>query len=129
MSRKLKEMDVEATDKQISKKLTDLKTYYATQRRMVEAGKPGSGAGAEDGYESSCKFYESLQFLNESLTPRETISNAYKVNNPPSEKSTKKMKQAETESLQSIVSRVRSTSWLIKSQNKQRNLTKITLFL
>ena len=87
----LSESGITATIKQVTKKLTDLKTYYGAQRRMVESSKT-SGAGTSDVFTSSWKFYETLSFLNDSFTPRETKSNAstYNTNNPPSNKAAKK---------------------------------------
>lgn len=39
MSSKLKELGVEATEKQISKKISDLKIYYGTQKHLTEGSK------------------------------------------------------------------------------------------
>ena len=110
MSEKLGEIGVTATDKHISKKLVDLKNYYGAQRRMVEGSK-ASGAGADDVYCSPWKFFDALQFLSDAFTPRKTISNVsdasdcvYAASNPPSTKSSKKMRDNENEYLKNIMS-------------------------
>ena len=71
----LKENEITASIKQISKKLTDLKNYYGGQRRLIESSK-SSGAGTDEVYVSQWKFYENLQFLNDAFTTRKTKSNA-----------------------------------------------------
>ena len=61
MENTLKDNGITATLKQIEKKLTDLKNYYGSQKRIIESSK-SSGAGADEVYMSPWKFYESLEF-------------------------------------------------------------------
>ena len=55
--------------KDTAHKIVDLRNYYGAQRRIVEACKKG-GAGANEIYESKWKFFNQLNFLNDSLIPR-----------------------------------------------------------
>ena len=106
----LKENEITASIKQISKKLTDLKNYYGCQRRLIESSK-SSRAGTDEVYVSQWKFYESLQFLNDVFTPRKTKSNAddeddnspYADTKPPSSKSNKKIAQAQNNELHKVM--------------------------
>ncbi|XP_066924631.1 uncharacterized protein [Clytia hemisphaerica] len=118
---KLGENGITATSKQVNKKLTDLRTYYGAQRRMVEGSKDGTGKGTATLYVSPWKFFDSLHFLRDSFTPRQTTSNApkdlvgssgstsavnisaYNENNAPSAKSLKLMKDAETKNLHQVM--------------------------
>ena len=105
----LKENEITASIKQISKKLTDLKNYYGCQRRLIESSK-SSRVGTDEVYVSQWKFYESLQFLNDAFTPRKTKSNAddeddnspYADTKPPS-KSNKKIAQAQNNELHKVM--------------------------
>ena len=63
--------NIVADPKQIGKKLSDLKNYYGAQRRLVESSK-SSGAGTDQVYVSNWKFFDQLNFLNDSFTPRQT---------------------------------------------------------
>ena len=90
--------DIPATVKQITKKLTDLKNYFGAQSRMME-GSRKSGAGADEVFSSSWKFYDSIHFLSDAFTPRKTQCNAIEIETgktyenakQPSAKSEKKM--------------------------------------
>eukprot|EP00794_Sanderia_malayensis_P011516 gene11516-biopygen9186 len=61
------------TVKQIQDKITNLRNYYAAERRKIEASQK-SGAGTANVYISSWKFYAQLQFLQDALIPRDTAS-------------------------------------------------------
>ena len=105
----LKENEITASIKQISKKLTDLKNYYGGQRRLTESS-TSSGAGTDEVYVSQWEFYENLQFLNDAFTPRKTKSNADEDDNspyadakPPSSKSNKKIAQAQNNELHKVM--------------------------
>ena len=71
---KLSEHDVSVTIKQISDKLTSLRTYYGAEKRKVESSKR-SGAGRKDLQFSKWRFFEHLHFLADSFPPRKTESN------------------------------------------------------
>jgi len=104
MENTLIERDITANVKQISKKITDLKNYYGSLRRMIESSK-SSGGGTEEVYVSPWKFYESLEFLSDAFTPRKTKSNANEDadSNPPSAKVSKKLDQAQTNDLHKVM--------------------------
>lgn len=71
---KLKEHDVDVTCKQIADKLGGLRTYFGAEKRKIESSAK-SGAGRHELYFSKWRFYESLVFLADSFTPRQTESN------------------------------------------------------
>ena len=106
----LKENEITASIKQISKKLTDLKNYFGNQGRLIESWK-SCGAGKDEVYVSQRKFYENLQFLNDAFTPRKTKSNAddeddnspYADAKPLSSKSNKKIAQAQNNELHKVM--------------------------
>jgi len=110
MERTLNENGLVATVKQIGKKITDLKNYYGAQRRMTENSK-ASGAGTDEVYTSSWKFFGHLHFLSDAFTPRRTKSNAeitddtspYDVTKPPSAKSTRKTVVSQNEDLHKVM--------------------------
>jgi len=104
MENTLIERDITANVKQISKKITDLKNYYGSLRRMIESSK-SSGGGTEEVYVSPWKFYESLEFLSDAFTPRKTKSNANEDadSNPPSAKVSKKLAQDQTNELHKVM--------------------------
>ena len=124
---KLKENGIIAMIKQISKKLTKLKNYYGVQRKMTENSK-ASGAGTDDVFVSSWKFFEYLHFLSDVFTPRRTQSNTevnesnsiYEIDNPPSAKSSKKINNAQTEGLHKIISSATTALERIASKPTQR---------
>lgn len=128
----LKNHEIQASIKQISKKLTDLKNYYGGQRRMIENSK-SSGAGADDVYLSPWKFYESLEFLNDAFTPRKTKSNGfdepdddspYAEAKPPSSKSSKKMALAQQNELHKVMSTAASALESVISSRKDQPISK-----
>lgn len=105
---KLKECGIIASTKHIAKKLTDLKNYYGAQKRLTTASK-SSGVGTDEVFVSPWKFYDHLNFLSDSFTPRATQSNAqnispYNVDNPPSAKAARKMLTAQSESADKLMS-------------------------
>ena len=106
----LKENEITASIKLISRKLTNLKNYYGSQRRLIESSK-SSGAGIDEVYVSQWKFYENLQFLNDAFTHRKTKSNAddeddispYADAKPLSSKSNKKIAEAQNNELHKVM--------------------------
>ena len=74
---------------------------------MEEETSKVSGSGTDCLYASSCRFYVSLHFLKDNLTPRPTgINNIeqdieeqtiYPIDNSPSEKSARKIQYSEDE--------------------------------
>ena len=104
----LKENEITASVKQISKKLTDLKNYYGGQRKLIESWK-SSGAGTDEVYVGQWKFYENLQ--HDAFTPRKIKSNVdddddnspYADAKPPSSKSNKKIAQAQNNELYKVM--------------------------
>lgn len=117
--------EIAATAKQIIKKLTDLKNYYGAQKRMTESSKT-SGAGTDEVFSSSWKFYDSLHFLSDAFTPRQTVSNVsdeiettetlYENAKKPSSKSEKKMASAQKSEMQRVMSTAASALESIMSK-------------
>ena len=67
----LKEENVETNDKEVQDKLTKLRV----QSDAREEGSKVSRSGTDSLYISSWRFYASLHFLKDTLTPRATVSN------------------------------------------------------
>ena len=97
----------EINAKQVQEKLTKLRNYYGAERRKEEKSKV-SGSGTDSLYVSSWRFYESLHFLKDNLTPRATVSNidgeydedaVYKISNPPSAKAARKIREKNRENV------------------------------
>ena len=94
----LKKVNIEATTKQVKEKLSKLRNYYGAERRKEESSKV-SGSGTDSVYTSSWRFYASLHFLKDKLTPRTIVNNieeeledgVYQINNLPSAKSARKL--------------------------------------
>ena len=61
------------TADQINKKLTTLKNYCCKERGKLTSSKK-SGAGANQVYTVKRKYFSHLEFLNDHITPRGTIS-------------------------------------------------------
>lgn len=83
------------TSKEIFEKITNLRSYYGAQRRLVMTKK--SGMGEDEVVVSKWKFYSLLEFLSDNLIPRNTKSSdssyAYNIDNPPSKKVEKKIEK------------------------------------
>ena len=85
---KLSESSIIVTSKQISDKLTSLRTYFWAEKRKMESSKK-SGAGRNELYFSKWRFYEPLMFLSDSFTPRQTESSySAQENSYPSQETT-----------------------------------------
>ena len=69
----LMENDINVSTKQISNKLSSLKVYFCKERSKIKNSRK-SGSGTEDIYKTRWKFYSELQFLDEFITPRQTVS-------------------------------------------------------
>ena len=127
MGSTLKENGITATVKQIGKKLTDLKNYYGGQKRMIESSK-SSGAGADEVYVSPWKFYQSIEFLSDTLTPQKTKGNAndeddgspYVDAKPPSTKRSKKIDLTQNNELHRAMSTTTTTLELVISLKKNQ---------
>ena len=65
---------ITATPKQISEKMTSLRTYFGAEKRKLETSKK-AGAGRNEVSFSKWRFYESLMFLADSFSPKPTESN------------------------------------------------------
>ena len=86
--------------------MTNLRNYFAAELRKIDASKK-SGAGSSSVYKSTWKFFPHLEFLQDNFTPRPTSSNLhtpsdqeirntpYSVNNAPSAKAARKMKEVQ----------------------------------
>ena len=61
------------TSKQITGKILSLKNYFCKERGKVNCSKK-SGAAESDVYKVRWKFYESLKFLDEHISPKPTVS-------------------------------------------------------
>ena len=59
-------------DNEISKKWKSLRTIYTRERGKI---KEKSGDGVEDVYVPKWIFFDKLHFLDDFITPRQTISN------------------------------------------------------
>ena len=131
MGNTLKENGITATVKQIGKKLTDLKNYYGGQKRMIESSK-SSGAGADEVYVSPWKFYQSIEFLSGTLTPRKTKGNAndeddgspYVDAKPPSTKRSKKIDLTQNNELHRAMSTTTTTLELVISFKKESKVSR-----
>ena len=94
----LDDLGIAATEKEITEKMTALRTYYGAETR-----KSKSGDGADDVYISKWKFYKSLSFLKDSIIPRQTQSNLdstdmlFSPSFPPSDKTKRKMASKSSE--------------------------------
>lgn len=75
---KLKEKCPEANKDMVIKKLNNMRTVFRKELKKVEASKK-SGTGTDDVYEPSLWYYHLLSFLNESETPRPSVSNVQEV--------------------------------------------------
>ena len=103
--------------RQIQDKFTNLRNYYAAERRKIESSRK-SGGIAESGYKSSWKFFHPLQFLQDNSIPRENAGNlndsfamlcqqplssasstssTYSANNPPSAKAARRTRVSQEE--------------------------------
>ena len=65
-------IDVDVSD--LHSKMTSLKSYYCQQHGTTKASQHLTGQGTENVFVSRWKFYKSLNFLNDTLTPRNTVS-------------------------------------------------------
>ena len=70
----LEEEGINATNKQIHEKMTNLRNYFSAERRKIEASKK-SGAATDTVYASRWKFFIPLEFLQDNFIPRRTGSN------------------------------------------------------
>ena len=112
----LKEDGIETNTKQVQEKLTKLRNYYGAEKRKEENSKV-TGSGTDSLYISSWKFYSSLHFLRDSLTPRATVSNLdeesepdtdtsiYLVSNPPSAKAARKIREKSRENAECVMAK------------------------
>ena len=107
----------EINAKQVQEKLTKLRNYYGAERRKEEKSKV-SGSGTDSLYVSSWRFYESLHFLKDTLTPRATVSNidgeydedaVYKISNPPSAKAARKIREKNRENVYCVMAKTSKT--------------------
>ena len=127
----LKENEITASIKQISKKLTHLKNYHGGQRRLIESSK-SSRAGTDEVYVSYWKIYENLKFLNDAFTPRKTKSNAddeddnspYTDAKPPSSKSNKKIAQTQNNELHKVMATTTTALQLVISKKNEKLTSK-----
>ena len=82
---------------------------------MVQGGKlKVSGSGTDSLYVSSWRFYESFNFLKDTLTPRATVSNingeydedaVYQISNPPSAKAARKIREKNRENAECVIAK------------------------
>ena len=102
----LQQQSINFTVKEINDKITNLRSYYGSQRRLEESSKK-SGAGADEVFASKWKFYPALAFSSDNLIPRNTVNNltsnenlnpsiCYDIPNQPTLK--KKVKQSQSNS-------------------------------
>eukprot|EP00795_Rhopilema_esculentum_P006375 gene6375-11811_t len=103
--------------RQIQDKFTNLRNYYAAERRKIESSRK-SGGIAESEYKSSWKFFHPLHFLQDNSIPRENAGNlndsfvmlcqqpfssasstssTYSANNPPSAKAARRTRERQGE--------------------------------
>ncbi|XP_066926907.1 uncharacterized protein [Clytia hemisphaerica] len=131
---KLKERNIIANGKQIAKKLTDLKNYYGGQKRLVEDS-VSNGMETGEIYVPTWKFFNALQFLKDSFTPRRTKSNRpiepdsnitveddgspYQDAKPPSAKSAKMTAATQNNELRKVMA---NASKALECVNSRRNV-------
>lgn len=104
MIAELNYVGIKVTEKQLVKKLTDLKNYYGSQKRMIERSK---SSGTDNVYSSCWKFFEALHFLNDAFAHRlmrKKVDTSERKTNPPSPEPTGRMKENEIVEQISIVS-------------------------
>ena len=100
------DFDKPPSSSQVQQKITRLRCYYTagagcSKNNKVERSKT-SGGDTDSVYPATWKFFESLEFLKDNLIIRTTKnthgddSSAYTVNNPPSLKSQRELKQEES---------------------------------
>ena len=71
----LEEEGINATNKQIHEKMTNLRNYFSAERRKIEASKKSGAATDTTVYASRWKFFIPLEFLQDNFIPRRTASN------------------------------------------------------
>ncbi len=118
--------------KQIQDKINNLRNYYAAERRKTESSQR-SGAGTDNLYKSSRKFFAQLQFLQDGFTPRQTVSNlddrtdaeepfTYYVTNPPSVKSARKIKERQRENAEKVMQSAALALEKISNRQERREI-------
>eukprot|EP00794_Sanderia_malayensis_P002890 gene2890-biopygen2377 len=121
------------TTKQLQEKMKSLRSYFGAERRKTESSRR-SGTGTDNVYISAWKFYSYLEFLQDGLTPRETVSNietevpaevpnescTYEVNRPPSAKTARKMKQKSVEAAEKVMEGAAQALQKLSDIRKQR---------
>jgi len=99
----LEAQNIYANQKQIGDKLTNLKNYYGSQKRIADAS---ITSGAET-VQSNWKFFSALNFLRNSYTPRtRTARNSdelYKTTNPTSSCLPSKMEKPQIDSADTCI--------------------------
>ena len=80
----------------ITAKFTSLKSYFCQERGKIAASKT-SGSGTNDVYISRWKFFSSLDFFGDSMTPRNVYSSLSDVELPTAAKKTKTLKKQRME--------------------------------
>ena len=129
--------------KQIQEKLTNLRNYFAAERRKIESSRK-SGAGTESLYKSCWKFFNHLAFLQDNFVPRETTSNisestpeaseasnmstsgsSYSVSNPPSAKAARKLRERQREAAESVMEQAaKALGQITTRREKERAIPK-----
>ena len=115
LKNKLEDLGSVVCVKEISDKMTALRTYYTAERRKVENSKK-SGTGTSDIYVSRWRRFKSLEFLNDSITPRQTESNfgdsvnsaSSDCSNPPSAKVQRRILATQYETTQKLMQKALS---------------------
>ena len=117
----------EINAKRVQQKLTKLRNYYGAERRKEENSKV-SGSGIDSLYVSSWWLYKSLHFLQDTLTPRATVSNidreydedaVYQISNPSSAKSAQKIREKNTENAECVMAKTPKALELITGIYKE----------
>jgi len=102
----LKEQDIAVSVEEATAKMHSLRVYFGTQRNKLNDSKK-SGAGANEVYQVTWPFFQSMMFLNDNLTSRHTTSNLKRVYNeeniPVSKKSLKKIKEKDDSNLNEMM--------------------------
>ena len=117
----------EINAKQEQEKLTKLHNYYSAERRKEENSKV-SASGTDSLYVSSWRFYESLHFLKDTLTPLATVRNidgeydedaVYQINNPPSAKAAQKIREKNRENTECVMAKASEALELITARYQE----------
>lgn len=65
------------TFKQVNDKMTNLRTYYGSQKRMIDASRRQDSTNSNDVFVSRWKYFESLSFLSNTIISRSSVTSEH----------------------------------------------------